>query len=74
MALDADYVSLSPVLESSKYDDFSLGWSTFKKLAYAADIPVYALGGVGPNDLKTARSNGSYGISGISSWFNRSEI
>ena len=74
MALDADYVSLSPVLESSKYDDFSLGWSAFKKLAYAAYIPVYALGGVGPNDLKTARSNGSYGVSGISSWFNRSEI
>ena len=74
MALDADYVSLSPVLESSKYDNFSLGWSTFKKLACEADIPVYALGGVGPNDLKTARSNGSYGVSGISSWFNRSEI
>ena len=74
MALDADYVSLSPVLQTSKYDDSSLGWSTFKKLACEADIPVYALGGVGPNDLKTARSNGSYGVSGISSWFNRSEI
>ena len=74
MGLNADYVSLSPVLQTSKYGDFYLGWSTFKKLAYEADIPVYALGGVGPEDLKTARLYGSYGVSGISSWFNRSEI
>ena len=74
MGLNADYVSLSPVLQTSKYGDFYLGWPTFKKLAYEADIPVYALGGVGPEDLKTARFHGSYGVSGISSWFNRSEI
>ena len=74
IGLDADYVSLSPVLQTSKYGDFYLGWPTFKKLACEADIPVYALGGVGPNDLEKARQNGSYGVSGISSWLNGSEI
>ena len=65
--LDVDYVSLSPVLDTEKYNEF-IGWETFHKLASRVHLPVYALGGVGPKDLRTVRAHGGYGVSGISSW------
>ena len=65
--LDVDYVSLSPVLKTTKYNDF-MGWKTFHTLASEVHLPVYALGGVSSKDLKTAREHGGFGVSGISSW------
>ena len=65
--LGADYVCLSPVQKTKKYSDF-MGWESFRKLANGVHLPVYALGGVGPKDLRIARVHGAYGVSGISSW------
>jgi 8-oxo-dGTP diphosphatase len=35
-------------------------------------LPVYALGGVGPPDLATARAHGAQGVAGIRGWWPQS--
>jgi 8-oxo-dGTP diphosphatase len=66
-ALNADFVCLSPVLPTASHPDAcSLGWEGFESLCDRSPLPVLALGGVGPGDLKTARRYGAYGVAGIS--------
>lgn len=65
-AIDADFVTLSPVLQTQTHPDASaLGWATFNKLARGAAMPVYALGGMDESTLATAVANGAQGIAGI---------
>ena len=73
LELGVDYVSLSPVLETKNHNDL-MGWEKFHKLAIEVHLPVYALGGLGIKDLRTARSHGAYGVSGISSWLENTEF
>jgi 8-oxo-dGTP diphosphatase len=42
-----------------------LGWTRFAALARGAGLPVYALGGVGPADLRDAWHAGAQGVAGI---------
>jgi 8-oxo-dGTP diphosphatase len=42
-----------------------MGWQGFTELARLAHMPVYALGGMTPDDLPHARSCGAQGIAGI---------
>jgi len=44
-----------------------LGWERFSSLVKLAKMPIYALGGVTPNDIETARSHGAIGIAAIRS-------
>ena len=37
----------------------------FAALGAACPLPVFALGGVGPADLATARAHGAFGVAGI---------
>ncbi|MEE2828883.1 MAG: thiamine phosphate synthase [Myxococcota bacterium] len=62
--LGADYVTLSPVL-ASPGKGRPLGWRSFARLAAACPLPVFALGGLGPDDLPRARSHGAWGVAGI---------
>lgn len=65
--LGFDALLLSPVLETSTHSDaVPLGWEHFAELAKMSDIPVYALGGVKPTDLETAKQHFAYGVAGIS--------
>ncbi|WP_407275720.1 thiamine phosphate synthase [Halothiobacillus sp. DCM-1] len=65
-ALGVDAVLLSPVLPTSSHPGAPvLGWAGFAQLARSARPPVYALGGVTPADLPTARAHGGYGVAGI---------
>lgn len=59
-----DYVTLSPVLLSPKKAQ-ALGWDHFSTLARSSSLPVFALGGLGPNDLAEARRHGAWGVAGI---------
>lgn len=68
--LGADYLLLSPVKETRSHPDAEpMGWDTFASLVELANIPVYALGGVGDTDLAEAKSAGAQGVAGISAWW-----
>ena len=65
-ALDADYVTLSPVLPTPKYANQQLlGWDQFADLRSHVSLPVFALGGLSRTDAESARKAGAQGIAGI---------
>lgn len=67
-ALRLDFAVLSPVqLTPSHADATPLGWPGFAKLVEPVALPIYALGGLGPDDLELAQTQGAQGIAGISS-------
>lgn len=64
--LGALFAQLSPVCETASHPaEKPLGWGVFETLAGSSTIPVFALGGVGPDDIETALLNGAQGVSGI---------
>ena len=68
--IGADYLLLSPVLQTASHPSAKLlGWESFSALVELANIPVYALGGVGEEHIKTAQSCGAQGVAGISAWW-----
>ncbi|WP_432472378.1 Nudix family hydrolase [Amphritea sp. HPY] len=69
VSLGLDYVTLSPVKHTSSHPETpALGWQEFARLANAYPIPVYALGGVGPDDLADCQASGGQGIAAISAF------
>lgn len=67
--LGLDYAFLSPVRATSSHPELEpLGWEKFAFWADQVNIPVYALGGLTPNDLTIARAHGAQGIAGISAF------
>lgn len=64
--LGADFATLSPVNATASHPAaVPLGWERFAQLVEGARLPVYALGGVGPDDLDRARAAGAQGVAGI---------
>lgn len=70
MALGLDFAVLGPVKATpSHLGAQPLGWEGFRKIADGASIPVYAIGGLRPEDLEAARRSGAHGLAMISgSW------
>ncbi len=67
-AIGLDFVVLSPIKATRSHPGaIPLGWSGFEKLASMAQIPVYALGGMQPEDIPQARQSGAQGIAAIQS-------
>ena len=67
IACDVDFVVLSPVKPTASHPDARpLGWKAFAEAATMATVPVYALGGMTPEDEDPARAGGGQGIAGIS--------
>lgn len=68
-AAGCDFAVLGPVAptRSHPYRE-ALGWQTFSGLADCAGLPVYALGGLGNDDIATAWQNHGQGVAGISAW------
>ena len=65
-ALDCDCAVLGPVLPTPTHAGApALGWRRFAQLCEQAGLPVYALGGVGPEDRHQARAAGAQGTAGI---------
>lgn len=61
---DLDYACLSPV-HSTPYKSHPqppLGWSGFAAERARFDVPVWALGGLGPDDAAPARDHGADGV------------
>jgi 8-oxo-dGTP diphosphatase len=64
--LDADFATLSPVCATASHPDAEpLGWKRLADWIADARLPVYALGGVGPDDLERAHAAGAQGVAGI---------
>jgi len=71
--LGMDAAVLAPVQPTATHPGAAaLGWPAFKALSGAAGLPVYALGGLGPQDVATARGQGAHGVAGISAYWSSS--
>jgi thiamine-phosphate diphosphorylase len=69
-SIGVDFACLSPVLPTTSHPGApALGWDEFARLARNCEIPVYALGGLGPEDLGSVRAMGGYGVAGISAFW-----
>lgn len=65
--LGVDFVTLSPVQTTGSHPgQAGMGWDVFAELASESCVPVYALGGLGPNDFNQAQQMGAWGVAGIS--------
>ncbi len=64
--LGLDYALLSPIRPKFPHPEAPhLGWEAFAALVTDARLPVYALGGLGPEDLDQAIDRGGQGIAAI---------
>jgi 8-oxo-dGTP diphosphatase len=62
-SLNLDFVVLSPVMPTKSHPEVeSLGWQNFARLIQDYPLPVYALGGLKPEDLTLAWQSGAHGI------------
>ena len=61
--LGCDFAVLGPVKPTQTHHDAPcLGWQAFQALANDAELPVYALGGLGPADTQAAAEHGAHGV------------
>jgi 8-oxo-dGTP diphosphatase len=65
-ALGLDYALLSPVKATATHPDSApLGWGPFAELVDPVPLPVYALGGLDPTDLRVAVGHGAQGVAAV---------
>ncbi|MFN9731896.1 MAG: Nudix family hydrolase [Pseudomonadota bacterium] len=65
-AIDCDFVLLGPVLPTASHPGAPvLGWEGLAALCRDCPLPVFALGGLGPDELEIARAHGAFGVAGI---------
>jgi 8-oxo-dGTP diphosphatase len=69
--LGVDFAVLGPVQATPSHpDSVPLGWEGFTALARGSSLPVFALGGMKPDDLETAWRCGAQGIAMVrGSWW-----
>ena len=61
--LGFDFAMLSPVLPTLSHPGAAhLGWDRFSEMTSGTTLPVYALGGLQPDDLAIAQEHGAHGI------------
>jgi 8-oxo-dGTP diphosphatase len=66
VALGADFAVLGPVAPTPSHPGAAvLGWDGFERIARDAPIPVFAIGGLAPEDLSTAWSHAAHGVAMI---------
>jgi len=64
--LRCDFAVLGPVQTTPTHPGAAtLGWNAFAALREHGTIPLYAIGGLGPDDIGTARAHGAQGIAAI---------
>jgi 8-oxo-dGTP diphosphatase len=65
-ALGCDFVVLGPVQPTASHPGApGLGWDAFARLREMASLPIYAIGGLGADDIAQARQHGAQGIAAI---------
>ncbi|GAB2670021.1 Nudix family hydrolase [Arenimonas aestuarii] len=64
--LGLDFAVLGPVRATESHPGAAaMGWEQFSRLREAVSLPLYALGGLRPADVATARRHGAQGVAGI---------
>jgi 8-oxo-dGTP diphosphatase len=64
--IGADIGCLGPVRETRTHPGMApLGWAEVRAIAGSTDLPLYAIGGLAPDDLAQARAAGAIGVAGI---------
>jgi 8-oxo-dGTP diphosphatase len=67
-AIECDFVVLGPVARTPTHPDATpMEWNGFTALREEVALPIYAIGGMGLDDLPTARAHGAQGIAAIRS-------
>lgn len=62
-ALGLDFAVLGPVLPTPSHPGaITLDWEGFARIAAAAPLPIYALGGLAHDDLDVAMAHGAHGV------------
>lgn len=65
-AIGVEALIISPVLPTATHSEQQgIGWDGFAQLAQHSQVPVYALGGLGPEDLSCVQQHAGYGVAGI---------
>jgi len=65
-ALELDFAVLGPVGSTPTHPGAAMiGWDGFGRIARGAAIPVFAIGGLGRDDLERAWSRGAHGVAMI---------
>ena len=66
--LGCDFAVLGPLRDTATHPGApSLGWDGFVRLREQVGLPIYAIGGLGPEDIAEARRQGAQGIAAIRS-------
>lgn len=66
VALGCDLLVAGPVLPTASHPgEPGIGWARFERLRERHALPVYAIGGLGADDIVTARRHGAQGIAAI---------
>ena len=67
-AIDVDFITLSPIKTTATHPDAQpIGLDAFNDMVSEINKPVYALGGLGREDLSEVLSNGGQGVAAIRS-------
>jgi 8-oxo-dGTP diphosphatase len=67
-ALGCDFAVLGPLQPTPSHPGATgLGWTNFAALREQASLPIYAIGGLSPDDIAQARQHGAQGIAAIRS-------
>jgi 8-oxo-dGTP diphosphatase len=65
-AIGCDFAVLGPVKPTASHPGAGgIGWGRFAALREHVSMPIYAIGGLGPDDLAEARRHGAQGIAAI---------
>jgi 8-oxo-dGTP diphosphatase len=65
-ALGCDFAVVGPLRPTPTHPDAAgIGWIRFEHLREHVSLPIYAIGGLGPDDIATARQHGAQGIAAI---------
>ena len=65
-ALGCAFVVLGPVLPTATHPGGAgIGWNAFAAMRERVALPIYAIGGLGGDDVAIARAHGAQGIAAI---------
>jgi 8-oxo-dGTP diphosphatase len=65
-ALGLDFVVLGSVNKTASHPDVSpMGWKAWQQMRAEVSLPIFAIGGLGPQDVAVARQHGAQGVAGI---------
>ncbi|MDH5833029.1 Nudix family hydrolase [Luteimonas kalidii] len=65
-ALGCDFALVGPVQATPSHPGQpGIGWARFEALREHVSLPLYAIGGLGVDDIATARSHGAQGVAAI---------